>query len=370
MNRFVLNLLTEWRKLKLPIAAATVAAAISGGADSVSLLLALNELKRRGKLNLRFVAAHFNHNLRGGDSDRDEEFVKNLANRLDFELALGRGEISGEKGNLEQNARDARYQFLFETAERLDACAVLTAHTLNDQAETFLHNLMRGSGLEGLGGMKPRRSLERKVKGGEPDEKSAVRNPKSEIELIRPLLNWAKREDTENFCHLNEVEFRYDAMNEDLAFNRVRIRRILIPMLKDFNPKIVETLAKTAEMLREDALILEEKTKQKSGEAKEPATSNQKPKTENRKPKTKNQTENLSLKDLREVFPSMRRVVLRGWLKENRGNLRRLELKHIEAIEKLVFSRKSGRLIELPGGESVLKEKGKLVFQKTKVEKT
>jgi len=87
-------------------------------------------------------------------------------------------------------------------------------------------------------------------------------------------------------------------------------------------------------------------------------------------PKSKDQTENLLLKDLKDVFPSIRRLVLRDWLKNNRGNLRRLELKHIEAIEKLMFSRKSGRIVELPNGEKILKKDGKLIFQKTKVEKT
>ena len=252
MQNFVRNLLTEWRKLKLPFDDETVIAAISGGADSVSLLLALHELRERKKLNLRFVVAHFNHHLRGDESDEDERFVKSLAGRFGFELALGKGEIVHEAGNLEQNARESRYKFLAETAENLDAPFVLTAHTLNDQAETFLFNLLRGSGLDGLGGMKPQRSLEWKVKSKESAE-SPIANRQSSIQLVRPLLNWAKREDTENFCHLNEVEFRYDSMNEDLKFNRVRIRKVLLPLLKDFNPKIVETLAKTAELLRADA---------------------------------------------------------------------------------------------------------------------
>ena len=159
MQNFVRNLLTEWRKLDLPFDDETYIAAVSGGADSTSLLLALNELKKLKKLNLRFVIAHFNHNLRGEDSDKDEEFVKYLASGFGFELALGKSEAPHETGNLEQNARDERYRFLIETAENLDASAVLTAHTLNDQAETFLFNLIRGSGIEGLGAMKPIRSL-------------------------------------------------------------------------------------------------------------------------------------------------------------------------------------------------------------------
>ncbi len=366
MRNFVRNLITEWRKLNLPFDNETFIVAVSGGADSVSLLLALHELRKRKKLNLRFVIAHFNHNLRGDESDEDERFVKALAGRFGFELALGKEEISNEPGNLEQNARDARYKFLAETAESLDAHSVLTAHTLNDQAETFLFNLLRGSGLDGLGGMKPIRSLKSQVptpksyEAVESSDKSQIPNPKSQIQLVRPLLNWAKREDTENFCHLNEIEFRYDAMNEDLKFNRVRIRKVLLPLLKDFNPKIVETLAKTAELLRKDAEQLAVGSRQSVEEKFET--------DKDQRPKTKDQIESLSLKELKDVFPSIRLTVLREWLKSNRGNLRGLELKHIEAIEKLILSRKSGRIAELPGGEIVLKKDGKLTFTRRKIE--
>ena len=361
MQNFVRNLITEWRKLNLPFDDETFTVAVSGGADSVSLLLALQELRERKKLNSRFVVAHFNHNLRGDESDQDEQFVKSLAGRFGFELVLGKSEISIQKGNLEQNARESRYEFLTATAENLDAYAVLTAHTLNDQAETFLFNLLRGSGLDGLGGMKPVSSLEWRAESKERAGKSEIRNPKSEVQLVRPLLNWAKREDTENFCQLNKIEFRYDAMNEDLKFNRVRIRKVLLPLLKDFNPKIVETLAKTAKLLREDAEQLA--TVNGRTAEKEPESD------KDQRPKSENKVEILLLKDLKDVFPSMRRTILRGWLKDNRGNLRGLELKHIEAIERWLFSRKSGRTVELPGGEIVLKKDGKLHFQKTKVEK-
>src|SRR5439155_12029950 len=113
-------------------------------ADSVGLLLALNELKKASKLDLRIVAAHLNHQLRGNESDADEEFVRHLTTELGIELAVHRAHVPPE-GNLEQNARDARYEFLTETAMSLNAFAVLTAHTVNDQAETFLMNLLRGS---------------------------------------------------------------------------------------------------------------------------------------------------------------------------------------------------------------------------------
>lgn len=329
MDKFTRNFLTEWRELKLPFSGETFVVAVSGGADSLSLALVLDELRKRKKLNLRFVIAHFNHNLREEASEEDEQFVNDFASRHEFELALGSGEIS-ERGNLEQNARRARYKFMGEIAENVDAYGILTAHTMNDQAETFLINLIRGSGIEGLGAIKPVSKLQ-------------ISDFKSQIYLVRPLLNWAKRGDTEQYCKDKGLKFRYDAMNENFAFRRVRIRKILLPMLEDFNPKIVENLAETAHLLRDDAEILRIDESELE--------------------------ENLSLKDFVKLPKSTRYRTLRSWLGKHLGNLRRLELKHIRAIDKLAASEKSGRKIELPGENFVIKNSGELRFETEKVEK-
>jgi tRNA(Ile)-lysidine synthase len=389
MNKFVRNLLTEWRKLNLPFADATFVVAVSGGADSVSLAAALYELKKSGKLDLRFVIAHFNHGLRGAESDADEQFVRNLAEQFEFELACGKPEnheskIENQAGNLEQNARLARYDFLRETARNLRASYVLTAHTLNDQAETFLLNLIRGSGLAGLGGMRTIREMlnaecevrnaesenelqtaEQKLKETEDQssdkisENSAICSPQSAIFLSRPLLSWATRERTENFCLENRIEYRFDSMNENLAYRRVRVRKVLLPLLADFNPKIVETLANTATRLREDYWELERAANLTF---------------ESFVPKEANDgggANVLVLKELKNLFPSMRRQILREWLKTCRsGSLRRLDSKHLAAIENLIESAKSGKEIELPDGETVRKSGGKLSFEKNAFEKS
>lgn len=353
MHKFVRSLLTEWRKIGLPFGGETFVAAVSGGADSIALALALADLKTRKKLDSRFIIAHFNHDLRGSESDEDERFVKEFAVRFDFELAFHKEKISNT-GNLEQNARLARYDFLSRTAENLRAYGVLTAHTQNDQAETFLLNLIRGSGLEGLGAMKTTRNLESQLRESEAEEQSEIKNQKSEIKLIRPLLNWATRKQTENFCLENKVEFRFDSMNDDLAFKRVRIRKILLPLLEDFNPKIVETLAQTANLLREDFDSLKNSadSAQKSIAAKQ------------------TDEQSLEIKELKNLFPSMRRQILRKWLRGARGDLRTLDAHHLEAIEHLISSRKSGKTVQLPDGETVVKNSGKLKFEKAKVVKT
>lgn len=330
MHKFVRELITEWRKLKLPFSGETIVVAVSGGADSVGLLLALDELKKAKKLDLRLVVAHFDHGLRGEESDADAAFVKKLTETLRYELVSEKGNLE-KTGNLEQNARAARYDFLGRVAENAQAFAVLTAHTLNDQAETFLINLIRGSGSAGLSAMPKIRPLK-----SNNEAESAV---KPHSLLVRPLLGWAMRSDTENFCREKNVDFRQDAMNEDTKFTRVRVRKELLPMLKTFNPRIVSTLAKTAEIISAE--------EQKAAEE---------------------LSETLSLKTLRPLSKPKLYATLRQWIKEYRGNLRGLDLKHIEAIEKLIFSSKSGKTVELPDGMTVVKQNGNLYIGVKSVE--
>lgn len=341
MHKLVRNLLTEWRKLELPFDNETFIIAVSGGADSVALTLALHDLHQRKKLDLHFVIAHFNHLFRGRESDDDAKFVENLSEKMGFRfvggIAAEKFQIS-KKGNLEQNARLTRYKFLSEVAENFNAYGILTAHTINDQAETFLLNLIRGSGIAGLTAMKPVTTID--LSG---DLSSENRLPPK---LIRPFLHRTTRDDTENYCREMQIGFRTDSMNEDLKFKRVQVRKILLPVLKEFNPKIIETLARTARLLQTEIS----------------SKSNfQSPVDEARF---------LILGDLKTLPKSELYEVLRGWLKQNRGSLRKLELKHIEAIERLILSRKSGRKVELPDGETVVKKDGKLHLQKRKVEKS
>ena len=314
MHKFVRSLLTEWRRLGLPMEGERVVVAVSGGADSVSLLLAMAELRDRKKVQNELTAAHFNHGLRGEASDADAEFVKTLAEDLGVRCIVGRGKIAS-KGNLEQNARRARYQFLQKTAVESRATAVVTAHTINDQAETFLFNLVRGSGPDGLAAMPP------------------VRELGDGIILARPLLRWARRAETETFCSDMEVEPRSDAMNEDPAFTRVRLRKEVIPLLAELNPKVVEAIAQAAALLA-------------------PVSD----------PVIATHVDELPIAMLASRDDAAVRAIIRAWIRTRRGNLRGLTLKHIEGGGRLVKSRKSGRVAELPGGR-VIKRGGRLIFE-------
>jgi tRNA(Ile)-lysidine synthase len=340
MRRFVRDLITEWRRLKMPFEGQTVVIGVSGGADSVSLLLAMHDLWTKQKIRLRLVAAHFNHKLRGEESDADEEFVRQLTGRLGVEFAVGRGSIQ-TAGNVEQNARRARYDFLRETATKLDAFAVLTGHTINDQAETVLMNLVRGSGPDGLSGMRTVRQLGEEH-CSQPDKTSEML-PFANILLVRPLLSWATRINTEAFCNDSGIEYRYDTMNEDTAFKRVRIRKILLPLLEDMNPNIIETLANTASLMQ--AVV------DSSGTSKYVSSNGS----------------DLNLNDLRVIPEAERSGQIRDWLGRCRGTTRQLQLKHIQAIERLVVSPKSGRTVELPGGK-VVKSAGRLIYEENRVE--
>jgi tRNA(Ile)-lysidine synthase len=335
VHDFVRKLATEWRRLDLAVEGQTIVLAVSGGADSLSLLLAIDDLRKRKKLELRVVAAHFNHRLRGDASDSDERFVAELTSKLKIELAIGRS-AGKPTGNLEQSAREERYAFLATTAANVHASMVLTAHTINDQAETFLMNLLRGSGIGGLSGMKAIRPLTAGLKENAVSQDLAVL-------LVRPLLTWAKRVETEGFCRDLGVEYCHDTMNEDTAYKRVRIRRILLPLLADFKPNIIEVLANTSFLLGNVRSLSDDGNRV-------------------------GKTDELELRILQEQSEAEQYDTIRGWLTNMRGNTRQLGLKHIKAVARLALSPKSGRVVEVPGGR-VLKSGGRLRYDDNKVEK-
>jgi tRNA(Ile)-lysidine synthase len=342
LSAFAGALLREWKRLGLPVGDERVVVAVSGGADSTALLLALDELLKAGRLRLQLRVAHLDHGLRGEAGEEDARWVESLARELGLEVEVGRADVkeSATGDNLEQAARRARYEFLSGVAEKCGARVVLTGHTLDDQAETVLLRLLRGSGAEGLSGIEPVRALV----------------AKGDVQLARPLVSWARRALTEEYCRERGAEFRVDAMNVDERFARVRVRRQLLPLLESFNPRVVEALSRTAELLREDAAALNaaaEELLRLACEEEKNAVSEE----------GASIFMSLSVDVLGRASVAVRRRALRLWLARGRGGLRRLELVHLAGIEKLLKGERGGRVAELPGNCFVERRRGRLLLK-------
>lgn len=204
----------------------TVICAVSGGADSMALLWAM--LGLGDKLKIRVEAAHFNHHLRGAESQRDEDFVAAFCRSHGIVCHIGGTQVkAGEKG-LEAAARTARYAFL----QSLPGI-IATAHTADDNAETMLMHLIRGTGLKGLGGIAPRRE-----------------------NIIRPMLN-ITRQEVLTFLEGEGIPYITDSSNATDDFLRNRIRHHVMPLLKEENPSLSENLSATAMRLRQDEAALD-----------------------------------------------------------------------------------------------------------------
>ena len=329
-------------------------------------MLALEELTHARRLKLELVVAHLDHSLRA-ESAEDARWVEQQARAHGFEASTRRIEV-GERAragrdNLEQAARRARYEFLAATARERGAQTVLTAHTLDDQAETILLRLLRGSGADGLGGMR----AERRLEGGEDTEANiGVVEANAEVVLRRPLLNWARRADTEGYCRERGVEPRADEMNEDERFARVRVRRALLPLLETFNPRAVESLARAARLLREDSSALESLAAELLEEARAQSStaSGSSEGSDERAARVGDEGAwPLRVEVLASAHTALRRRALRLWLARGRGDLRRLELAHLVAIERLLEGTRGGRVAELPGGCRVERRRGLLVYR-------
>lgn len=202
---------------------ATVVVGVSGGGDSVALLSILRELGRSSRRRWRLIAAHLNHQLRGG-ADEDEAFVRDLARRWRIELVVERIDVrklARERGaGIEEAARDARYDFFLRAGRSSSATVVAAGHHADDNVETVLHRLARGTHLRGLAGMPPRRPLDQH----------------GDLLLVRPLLQ-VRREQIEDYLKRHRLKWRTDPTNVDTHFQRNLIRHELLPVLRKLNPQ-------------------------------------------------------------------------------------------------------------------------------------
>lgn len=245
------KMITEvWRGLQLAMADVAdrplaLLIAVSGGADSICLCECIAQLSTT--LPITASVAHFNHQLRGRDSDDDANFVQAFAISRGLPVQIGHGDVTThaqrERVSIEVAARHLRYAFLAQTAQACGAKYILLAHHADDQAETILLRLIRGTGIAGLQGMRPISPL-------------PITIPQTQhLRLLRPLLR-VSRAKIEAFCSEHHLAYRHDASNDDPHHLRNRVRHELMPLLSQFNPGIRTVLANLAETATEDSDIV------------------------------------------------------------------------------------------------------------------
>jgi tRNA(Ile)-lysidine synthase len=300
-----------------------VIVAVSGGADSISLLHLLHALRDFFSMNL--VVAHYEHGLRSMEDPAETGFVQQFAASLGlpFESEIGALSI-GRGGSIEERARNARYDFLERMREKHKAQRIALGHTLNDQAETLLMRLLRGSGPAGLGSIPP------------------VRNST----IIRPLIETERRE-IGAYLDSQGLAWKTDSSNLQPTYLRNRIRLELIPLLENYQPRLVKLLGQTSAILRDENACLE-----KIAEAWLTSKVDMKPEGSFR----------ISIPSLLELPIALRRRVTRQLIGKVKKDLRRISSDHIESAEKLMRGEKPQGSLTLPNSVRIKRAYDHLIF--------
>jgi tRNA(Ile)-lysidine synthase len=291
-----------------------VGAAVSGGPDSVLMLDFLERLSRDVGFTLAVV--HFNHRLRGPESDEDEGFVRNRARSLHLPFLRGDARVAEEarrqRRNLEATARDFRYRFFFGLVRQGRLDKIATAHTLDDQAETVLLHLLRGTGTKGLGGIHP--SLEGKI--------------------IRPFLTLT-REEIERTARERNLPFRVDSTNLETRFRRNKVRLGLLPLLeKEYNPEVKKLLSGLSAQARDDEAHLEQQAREHAAAWRV----------------REGGAERIPRRVLGGLPPALERRVLRQMVQAVMGSLHGVTHQHMEALGEFALKAQSGKKLLLPHG--------------------
>lgn len=297
-----------------------ILAGVSGGPDSLALLYLLYSLRK--DYSLKLYVAHLDHMLRK-DSSKDSEFVEGIARKLKLPFFCGKVNLKklAKKGSLEEAARNARLEFLFKAAKKVKAGAIALGHNLDDQAETVLMRILRGTGLYGLSAILPKRN----IRG---------------YEIIRPLIRVRRRE-IETYLKKKRIIPRRDPSNKEDIYFRNKIRNRLIPLLeREYSGNIRELLSNLAESAGQDYDYL----------------ANQADRYRRFHPAK------INLTAFRRVHPSIQRIILRKAIARLKGDTRRITFKHIKEIEGLIASRPVNSVVDLPKGISVVKQKKGLRF--------
>ncbi|MEI7890536.1 MAG: tRNA lysidine(34) synthetase TilS [bacterium] len=290
---------------------------VSGGSDSACLLNILNILK--DKYNFDLHVAHVNYGLRGKDSDQDEAFVKKIAKAYDMAVSVLRPKKSQYKGNLENSLREIRYDFFEKLRKKNNFDLIAVAHNQDDQAETVLMRIIRGSGLNGIGAMR--------AKSGN---------------IIRPLLETSKA-DVLLYMKENKLKYQTDKTNFDFKFTRNSIRHGLLPYLeKNFNPKIKETLSGWSHMVSNDYDFID-RNAQSFAELKH-----------------KNKCSNFLVSEFFQMHPSLQCQALKIIGKKLKGDNFNLENSQVSEIIKVIKSEKNKSQKASIGGLNISKKGAKV----------
>ncbi|MFZ5966656.1 MAG: tRNA lysidine(34) synthetase TilS [Bacillota bacterium] len=286
---------------------------VSGGPDSITLLHLFHRVQERYRL--RLYAVHLNHQFRGTDADEDAAYVKSFCDKLGIEAFIyseNVTEYSKHRGiTFEEAGREIRYRLFDEILDQKRAGKIAVAQNMDDQAETVLMRLMRGSGAEGLSAI------------------DHIRDNK----IIRPLLDISRKE-IEAYCSLHELKPRIDKTNSEVIYTRNRIRLELIPYIEShFNPNIKETLCRTAKLLREDNNFIAEQVDKAFGKL----------------VRKENDRITVLLRSLKELHPAVAKRVVREMLKQYLGDIKNIQSIHVENIMGLVDKQTVGASIDLPG---------------------
>jgi tRNA(Ile)-lysidine synthase len=210
-----------------------VIVAVSGGPDSVCLLDALHRLSK--DLEISLVVAHYNHGLREKEDEAETRLVEDMVESMNLPFETGKAyHLRGQGSSIEEKARDARYGFLEEVRESHMAGKIALGHNLNDQAETVLMRIMRGSGPPGIAGIPPVR----------------------DNVIIRPLIG-VKRQEIMDYLKVRRIPYAFDSSNTDKRYLRNRIRLELLPMMQDYEPQVIDRLCRLADIIREEDLFIE-----------------------------------------------------------------------------------------------------------------
>lgn len=304
-------------------AQACVIVAVSGGADSMALLDGLTRVQRRKGWPGLIHVAHVNHLLRGAAAEADLQFVQAWTAQREIgfsSLCVDVAQLAQTHGrNWEAMARAVRYEFFEQVAKQQAAQFVCTAHTFDDQVETLLLRLLRGTAAAGLRGI---------------HERIVWREG---VQLLRPLLAVTRAEVLAH-CAQYCIEFRTDETNALEAFSRNRVRHSLLPLLQSFNPRFGEALVRTAVALSEDDDFLQQQALALLSQL--------------------SAGPRLRHGSLRATHPALSKRVLRAWLQRECGATGRTDAVHLEALLALVTHGQGGSVIELPSGWRVRREAG------------